>query len=211
MGIIVDLIIIAIILLFIFMGYKKGLTGSLIKLLSFVISIVLAFVLYRPISNIIIEKTQIDDNIRTTIVNVFEQEDSSEEKDEKMPSTMIDEINTNIENATEQAKSAIIEETSKTIINITSGLIVFIIARIILFVISIFVKQITKLPIIKQVDDIGGIAYGAVEGIVIVYILLSIISLTSLMWINNPVATAVTKSTLGNMLYNNNIILNLFF
>ena len=118
MGIIVDLIIIAIILFFIFMGYKKGLTGSLIKLLSFVISIVLAFVLYRPISNIIIEKTQIDDNIRTTIVNVFEQEDSSEEKDEKMPSTMLDEINANIENATEQAKSAIIEETSKTIINI---------------------------------------------------------------------------------------------
>ena len=192
MGIIVDLIIIAIILLFIFMGYKKGLTGSLIKLLSFVISIVLAFVLYRPISNIIIEKTQIDDNIRSTIVNVFEQEDNSEEKDKKMPSTMLDEINTNIENATEQAKSAIIEETSKTIINITSGLIVFIIARIILFVISIFVKQITQLPIIKQADDIGGIAYGAVEGIVIVYILLSIISLTSLMWINNPAATAVT-------------------
>lgn len=33
MGIIVDLIIIAVVLLFIFLGYKKGLTGSLIKLL----------------------------------------------------------------------------------------------------------------------------------------------------------------------------------
>ena len=30
MGIIVDLIIIAVVLLFIFLGYKKGLTGSLI-------------------------------------------------------------------------------------------------------------------------------------------------------------------------------------
>ena len=31
MGIIVDLIIIAVVLLFIFLGYKKGLTGSLIS------------------------------------------------------------------------------------------------------------------------------------------------------------------------------------
>ena len=48
MGIIVDLIIIAVVLLFIFLGYKKGLTGSLIKLLSFIIAIVVAFVLYKP-------------------------------------------------------------------------------------------------------------------------------------------------------------------
>ena len=67
MGIIVDLIIIAIVLLFVFLGYKKGLTGSLIKVLSFIIAIVLAFVFYKPLANIVLENTQIDDNIKATI------------------------------------------------------------------------------------------------------------------------------------------------
>ena len=42
MGIIIDLIIVAIFALFIMMGCKKGLTGSLIKLLSFAIALILA-------------------------------------------------------------------------------------------------------------------------------------------------------------------------
>ena len=78
MGIIVDLIIIAVVLLFIFLGYKKGLTGSLIKLLSFIIAIVVAFVLYKPVANAVIENTVIDDNIRTTLSATLGVEDKTD-------------------------------------------------------------------------------------------------------------------------------------
>ena len=78
MGIIVDLIIIVVVLLFIFLGYKKGLTGSLIKLLSFIIAIVVAFVLYKPVANAVIENTVIDDNIRTTLSATLGVEDKTE-------------------------------------------------------------------------------------------------------------------------------------
>ena len=71
MGIIVDLIIVAILILFILMGYKKGFTGSLIKLASFAIALVLAFVLYKPVANIVIEKTQIDEKGQVTGKNYF--------------------------------------------------------------------------------------------------------------------------------------------
>ena len=81
MGIIVDLIIIAVVLLFIFLGYKKGLTGSLIKLLSFIIAIVVAFVLYKPVANAVIENTVIDDNIRTTLKATLGVEDKTENTD----------------------------------------------------------------------------------------------------------------------------------
>ena len=82
MGIIVDLIIIAVVLLFIFLGYKKGLTGSLIKLLSFIIAIVVAFVLYKPVANAVIENTVIDDNIRTTLSATLGVEDKTENTEE---------------------------------------------------------------------------------------------------------------------------------
>ena len=123
----------------------------------------------------------------------------------------MDSINKNIENATETAKTAAIEQTTNTIIKAASIIVIFIAVRILLIVVSLFASQITKLPIIKQVDEIGGIAYGAVEGIVIVYIILSIISLTGVIWSDNMLVTAVTKSALGSMMYNNNIILNLLF
>lgn len=211
MGIIVDLIIIAVVLLFIFLGYKKGLTGSLIKLLSFIIAIVVAFVLYKPVANAVIENTVIDDNIRTTLSATLGVENKTENTEENVPSTIMDNINKEIENATDEVKANVIDHTTITIVNIGSGIVIFLAVRVILVLISLFAKILTDLPVIKQVDKLGGLAYGTIEGIFIVYAVLAVISLTSVIWANNAVVTAIAKSSLGEMLYNNNIILNLLF
>ncbi len=221
MGIIVDLIIIAILILFISIGYRKGLTGSLIKLASFAIALVLAFILYKPVANIVRDNTQIDENIESAIISTFSKEettnndtDSNGNKD-NLPETIVKNINNEIESATTEARNNIVKETAKnttnTIINVGSGLVIFIAVRFILFIISLFVHEITKLPIIKQIDKVGGIGYGLVEGMVIILIILGIISLTSVVWSDNIVVTAITKSTIGDILYNNNIILKILF
>ena len=213
MGIVVDLIIVAVMLLFIFLGYKKGLTGSLIKLLSFVIAIVLAVILYKPVGNVVIENTTIDDNIRTSLNETFGvQENKQEEKNEEnVPSSIMNNINKEIENATDEVKTNVIDETTKTVVYVGSAIVIFLAVKVVLLIVSLFTSQITKLPIIRQVDKIGGLAYGAIEGIVIVYAILAVISLTSVIWANNAVVMAIGKSTLGEMLYNNNIILKLLF
>lgn len=217
MGIVVDLIIVVILAGCIITGIKKGLTGSIIKLVSFIVALVLAFMLYKPVATAITKNTQIDENIQNTIIQTFSKEkeetpeDSSQEQN--MPTKFVQDINSKIENETTDARNKIVEETAKTttttIINIGSGIIVFIVARILLVIVSLFAKTITNLPIISQIDKIGGLAYGAVEGMLVIYIVLGLISLTSLIWANNSVVTAVTKSTIGSILYNNNIILNI--
>ena len=80
-----------------------------------------------------------------------------------------------------------------------------------LIIVGLFANQITKLPVIRQADKIGGVVYGAVEGMVIVYMVLGIISLASVIWSDNILITAITKSAIGEMLYNNNIILKIVF
>lgn len=213
MGIVVDLIIVAVMLLFIFLGYKKGLTGSLIKLLSFVIAIVLAVILYKPVGNVVIENTTIDDNIRTSLNETFgvQENKQKEKKEENVPSSIMNNINKEIENATDEVKTNVIDETTKTVVYVGSAIVIFLAVKVVLLIVSLFTSQITKLPIIRQVDKIGGLAYGAIEGVVIVYAILAVISLTSVIWANNAVVMAIGKSTLGEMLYNNNIILNLLF
>ena len=209
MGIIVDLILIACFILFIFVGYKKGLAGSLIKLCSFVIALILALALYNPVANAIKDNTQIDENIKSTIVETFGQQEQTQE--ENMPKDLVQNISSEIENATSEAVNNIAQSISDTIINIGAGIVIFIVARLLLIIVSIFAKQIVKLPIIGLVDKVGGIAYGAVEGIVIIYIVLGLISLSSLIWVDNAVVTAITNSGIGSFLYNNNIILKIFF
>ena len=216
MGIIVDLIIIGIILLFIGVGLKKGLAGSLIKLLSFAIALIVAVALYKPVSNAIMKNTQIDENIEQAIIATFgSEENSSEAGKTEMPNNIVENINKEIKNATNEARNQIVENTSKnisnTIINIGSGLGIYIIARFILFIIGIFVNQVTNLPILKQVDKIGGIAYGAIEGIAIVYVILAIISLFAVVQPENVIVEGILKSSIGSMLYNNNLILNILF
>ena len=209
MGIIVDLILIACFILFIFVGYKKGLAGSLIKLCSFVIALILALALYKPVANAVKDNTQIDENIKSTIVETFGQQEQTQE--ENMPKDLVQNISSEIENATLEAVNNIAQSISDTIINIGAGIVIFIVARLLLIIVSIFAKQIVKLPIIGLVDKVGGIAYGAVEGIVIIYIVLGLISLSSLIWVDNAVVTAITNSGIGSFLYNNNIILKIFF
>ena len=90
MGIIVDLIIIGIILLFIGVGLKKGLAGSLIKLLSFAIALIVAVALYKPVSNAIMKNTQIDENIEQAIIATFgSEENSSEAGQTEMPNNIV--------------------------------------------------------------------------------------------------------------------------
>ena len=57
MGIIFDLVIVAIIVLSTFLAYRKGLAVLAIKLCSVLIAIVVTLLLYRPIANLIINTT----------------------------------------------------------------------------------------------------------------------------------------------------------
>ena len=68
MSIIVDLIIVAIILLSTFLAYRKGLITLSIQLVAVVISILATLILYKPISNLIINVTSIDETIQNAIL-----------------------------------------------------------------------------------------------------------------------------------------------
>lgn len=61
MGIILDVIIVAIVVLNIFICYKKGLVKLAVGLIAVLAAIILALILYKPVSNIIIKNTDIDE------------------------------------------------------------------------------------------------------------------------------------------------------
>lgn len=212
MSIVVDLIILGIMLLCIIVGYVRGLTGSLIKILSFVLSIIIAFILFVPISNLIIDKTQIDENLEQSIRDMIMQEEGTEE--ENMPETITNYIGQKVEEASDSAKEAIVDSTARevalTIVKAGTWVGLFIVARILLIFLRFITALITKLPVIKQFDKLGGVIYGILEGAIIIYVVLATISFVAPMTNGNLVAS-IDESIIGSMLYNNNLLLKIIF
>ncbi len=212
MSIIVDLVILAIIVLCIILGYYRGLTGSLIKILSFVLSIVIAFVLFIPISNLVIENTQIDESLEQSIREMIIGNEQNEENN--MPEAITDYISQKVEQAADDAKAAVVDSTSRdvaeTIVKAGTWIVLFIVARILLIFLKFITSLIARLPIIKQFDKLGGIAYGLIEGLIIVYLLLALVSFIAPMF-DNSIITEIKDSFVGSIFYNNNLLLKIIF
>lgn len=220
MSIMIDAIILGILVLCIALGYRKGLTGSLLKIISFVLALVIAFVLFKPVSNFVIDKTNWDENleqgIRDTILSSDKQEEKvSEGENQNMPSVMLDYINKTVENAGNEAKEAVADATARQvaimIINAGVWFALFLVARIILIFVKGLANLITSLPIIKQFDKLGGIIYGLVEAVVVIYAILAVLSFVSPVVSGTGLLDAVQKSFIGSVMYNNNLLLKLIF
>ena len=200
MGIIVDIIIIAIILVSTFLAYRKGLITLAIQLVSVIIAVVLTLLLYKPVSNVIINVTGIDEMIQNAIL---------EEANDIMTN--------NQENANQVGVSIqnnMLPETARTIsINIIQGaviLILYVIIRIILRFVTALANLVAKLPILNQFNKLGGVIYGILRGLLIVYILLLLVNVSGEIDAKNKVYTTVEESYIGKMMNENNILSVLF-
>ena len=218
MSIIIDLIIVGILGLSIFFGYKKGLTKCVIKILSFVIALVVAFILFKPVSNFVIKNTQIDDTIKEAVMNIVKedvQENGKVKEDTNLPDSMVNYINESIEKAVVEAKTNVVEVAAENISIMTVivgvAILLFILVRIALIFVSALSSIITDLPIIKQFDKAGGILYGLLKALVIIFVLFALISLISPMIEQTGIVIAIHKSFIGSLLYDHNILLNILF
>lgn len=218
MSIIIDLIIIAIVAISILFGYKKGLAKCIIKVVAFFVAVIVAAMFYKPVSNLIIEKTQIDESIKSSIVNIIKddvEEEGKVKEDTNLPETIVDSINKSVEKAVKETKQNAVEVAADgiaiTTIRVGTAILLFVVVRILLMVVSALSSIITDLPIIKQFDKAGGIAYGLLKSIVIIFIIFAVISLISPLIEGTGIIVAINKSFVGSILYNNNILLKIIF
>ena len=142
---IVDLIILLVIMLFTFLGYRKGLVKTAIGILSFFIAVIVSMVLYKAVGNLIISNTQIDEKIHETISSKIIT-DEFEEKYEILPESILE--------SGESTVNEISKSLSHKIIYISSFIILFIVLKIALIFAKVLAGIITKIPVIKQFDKL---------------------------------------------------------
>lgn len=214
MGIILDIVLLAIFALSVFVGYKKGLIGVVFNLWAFLVSLVLTWILFTPVSNMIIKNTQIDDNIKNVIIEkgvIVVESNDKENEDNQINKYIQEYVSKPIKNTANNAVEETATIISQKVVAIGVAIGLFIVIRIVLIFLKFIAEGIANLPIIKQCNKAGGTLYGVIRGLFIVYIVLAI--LFFIMSINNAgvIADTINSSIISKYLYTHNIILDLIF
>ena len=213
MGILIDLIIITVMFLFVYMGYRKGLIKVGIKLLAFIISILVALLFYKPIASQIMANTQIDEkineNIYTSIKDIDFNNISEEEKNNN-PIIKITEkyITEAIDNSKQNTAQYVADSLTATLVEGITFIGLIIVLRIALLALNLIADIIGNLPIIKQFNKSGGIIYGLVEGFLIINCILAFLYIINPICANGQIQKNIEKSHIGKMKYENNFIIN---
>ena len=212
MGITLDLVLLAILVISIIYGYKRGLVNVIFSLCAFLLSLIITIILYNPITNFIINNTELDENIKEIIIEngIIEDiynEDSENSSSEYIQKYIQDIVIDNTNEAIEETAGLMAEKVVAIIVSI--GL--FIVVRLILIVLRFIMAGIANLPIISQFNKLGGTAYGILVGLVIIYVILAILFFIVSVNNNQTILNLIDTSIVSKILYSNNIILNIIF
>ena len=202
MGIVIDIILVLIVALSAFLGYKKGLVELGAKLFAGIIAIVITLIIYKPVGNIVIKNTSIDEKIENTILekttNVIDE--NSKISDNKY-------IQDASDNAVSQVKEEVLPEQARNIaVNVVYGataLILFIISKIVLSKVITLANAGASLPILKQFNEIGGFLYGLVRGAIISFVLILVIGTVAKLNPNGSLSKNVESTYLLKEVYDN--------
>ena len=204
MGIIIDIIIIAIIAISTFLAYKKGLIALAIKLCAFIIAIVVTFILYNPVSNFVINVTNIDETVQNAILEKTTDLINQEE---------IANQNETMQNLINQAKEGTLPEASRelaiSIVKFGVMIILFLAVRIGLVFITALANMLAGLPIIKQLNKSGGIVYGLLRGIILVYAIFMIMVIVQKVNPTMNIEENIKETFIAKYMYEHNV-LNVF-
>ena len=216
MGVIVDIIVIAIIALSVFLGYRKGLIALAIQLCAVIIALVATLVLYKPISALIIDNTSLDENIQNAIIEKAQNNNENNSQENTTQNTTQNNELANRDNIDGTEESNIInimpevaKQISINIINIGVMLILYFGINIALHIVTALANIVAKIPIIKQLNKLGGVIYGLLRGILLIYVVLLLISFAGQINPENTLHKQINESFITKEMYEHNII-NIF-
>ncbi len=224
LSMIIDGIIIAILLIAFFIGAYRGLMKTVFKTFSSVVSLALAFALH-PIISQLVKATPIFDSVKLSVadklglsldpVTLSQPQQSQLIASLPLPdflNEMLIENNNSVVYDLLDANGIndyICGYIANIIINIAVTIILTIVITIIVKIIIKSMDIIDRLPVIHQLNYLGGGLVGIISGVIIIWL----VFMVSMMLVADASYTEIMKgidgSILGKFLYDNNIFKNI--
>lgn len=198
-----DIIIFLIIGGFTLFGFKKGLVRSVVGILSLAASVVLAWLLYPVISDILASlgiKMTLTENIQESLSGYI----GGGEELAMLPQG----IRTAIESGSMELVSSAAGTAAQIALNIIAFIAVLIVSRIIIQIAAKLLNIIARLPVIGLFNRAAGMLLGALQGVAVVYIILAVIYATAPMDGGTKMNSMIEESALASVMYENNPIVD---
>ncbi len=233
MSIIIDLILIIIIALCIFKGYKNGFVKTVVDLISGAAAFVFAYIFSPIVSKIFYGmffepiKTVINDKLLTASQNNGVEAIFAEDGVLSQLGKLIESCGLSIGELQSQTSSlsdvkdicisiaeSIAAPTATAASYVIAFILLFVIGNIAMRFISVALKLITKLPVIKSADKLLGLAVGLVTAIIFSTVYMTVIKLfvpyLTLIAPNAFAPDILDKTYVLNFLYDLNILNKIF-
>ena len=210
---VIDILLILVIALSAFIGYKKGFVKVIVKLGTFLIALVLAFLLQSSVAKFIGEDIGFKNTISTTVQNKLSDYAKSKEDDKKTDIKMLEKTIDEINTAAEEKKAEVIQKWANNIADfILKGLsfiIIFFTVAIVMGILSLILNTVVKLPVLNTLNGVLGLGSAVILMAFRIMILLTIIYFMSPLEIVEPVINYINTSCITKLLYENNIIVSI--
>lgn len=188
MSFFIDLILVAVILISVIVGWKKGFVKSFMGLISFSASLILTWIFYKPAAKFLYDRFFLG-TVSGYIENVFEKELGGSGQSLADLFAELPDIFTNFLNrfsSTNEATAFFTENTDATsaelsrflaepIADTISGVVSFVVLFIVIFIAiklaTLLLDKVVKLPLLNSVNKLLGIILGALLGIFFAWVL----------------------------------------
>jgi len=224
----------AIIGVFAFIGWRVGFVKSVFSLVSTIAVIIITILVSPIVSNMLKDSEKISGGIQSKLEQVIdlsgvaENLSAEEEKDpmafidglglpESIKETIKDSLTETMEEKKEEAadfvgdklnalEKYICELLTNIILNALGFFITFIVAAVGIAVLCFVLDLLSKLPVLHQINTIFGVLMGAVEGLVILWIVFIVITMLGSTGFGQACMTMISESKILSFLYDSNIL-----
>lgn len=180
-----DLIVILVILLYAFNGWRRGLILSVFSILGYILSLIVA----REFSPVLTKYVVLNTGVDTWLGGLLGRGVRSVTQI-NVPTSVVSDLATN------------------TVINVVCFFIIFSVTSMVIFNIARLVNGVGRLPVIGELNSLGGLVFGTVKGLILVFIVLAL-SQIIVNTGNTIIRQKIEQTVVVETMYNNNPILYL--
>ena len=220
------IVILLILILFIWMGYRRGFIREIVSFFFVFLSLSLAWAINPYINDFLISETPVYSTIQETCTDFVQKQSSDLENETESSSQFIDglnlpeilrkniEKNNNTENYAELSVNTLTEYVSgylaRTIVNGLSYVLAYILATIGIRIVVYILNLIAGLPILKTANKLTGGLVGFVKGLVFIWILFLILTVLCSTEIGKTSLELIEKDSLLSVIYQYDPLIQIF-
>ena len=208
-------------------GWKKGFVEMLFGAISMILALALAVIFAPKLSAVLQENETIMGKLTVKVSEVLNLDELVVEVPDaerlvdnlNLPNAIKEtivsaefmeklELDTLAEDATSKMADAVAALLAKIIITAVCFVVAFVVALLLLYLLNKLLDVVAKLPVLKQANQLAGLALGLCQSILVIWMFFAVITMVGGSEFGQTMFAYISDSNVLDFLYKNNVPMN---